>query len=53
MEITSNIICEIFRLIENMKEESVHQMLFIQFAFDVKYLTSLLIPIENHVSICV
>lgn len=48
MEITNNIICEIFRLIENVKEESVHQMVFIQFAFDVKYLTSLLILVENN-----
>lgn len=44
-----NIVTKILSLLENPPEIS-YQAIYIQYVFDLKYLTTLLIPLENDVS---
>ncbi|XP_065224601.1 conserved oligomeric Golgi complex subunit 1 [Planococcus citri] len=45
-EMVENILTKILSLLENPPEIS-HQAIYVQYVFDLKYLTTLLIPVEN------
>lgn len=50
-EMIENIIVKMLQSFEENLAEFSHQAVYIQYLFDVKYLTALLIPVENVVSI--
>jgi hypothetical protein len=45
------VVAEILNGIKRVEEQPIHHVLRLQFLFDVKYLTTLLVPVENEVSI--